>query len=102
MVPEKSQIREFSAHLFWDIDPNKLDIGKSKKTIIQRVLVYGLLKDWQLLVKIYGIDEIAATASTLRDLDQKSATFISLISGLSLNQFRCFTLRPSMPKHCNF
>lgn len=102
MLPVESEINQLSAHLFWDIDPNKLDIEKSKKTIIQRVLVYGLIKDWHILIKIYGVEEIATTASSLRDLDLKSASFVSLISGLPLNQFKCFTLKPLMPTHCNF
>ena len=102
MKPKASPIHQLSDHLFWDIDRNGLDIERSKKTIVQRVLEYGLLKDWKILVKTYGIEEIANTACTIRDLDIKSATFVALVSGYDQNQFLCYSLKPSMPKHCIF
>jgi len=98
----KSNIHSLSDHLFWDIDKNKLDIERSKKTIVQRVLDYGLMKDWKILVQIYGIEEIARTAINLRDLDIKSASFISMLSNTPLEKFSCYTSRQSMPQHMKF
>ncbi len=95
-------IQSFSDHLFWDVNKNKLDIDKSKKTIIQRVLNYGLIKDWNLLKELYGIDEIARTSINLRELDLKSATFISLLSSIPIENFVCYTSRQSTPQHWNF
>lgn len=97
-----SYINLLSDHLFWDVDKNKLDIEKSKKTIVQRVLDYGLMKDWKILVRIYGIKEIANTAKNLRDLDIKSASFISFLSNTPLEKFACYTSKQSMPPHMNF
>jgi hypothetical protein len=97
-----SYINLLSDHLFWDIDKNKLDIEKSKKTIVQRTLDYGLIKDWKILVQVYGIEEIARTAINLRDLDIKSASFISLLSHTPLEKFACYTSKQSMPQHMNF
>lgn len=40
--------------LFWDVDKNKLDITTDQKSIIERVLNYGVLSDWHWLVRTYG------------------------------------------------
>jgi hypothetical protein len=91
-----------SAHLFWDVNPDVLDFDRSKKLIIQRVLVYGLISDWRILLKTYGISEIAKTAVSLRDLDKKSASFIALLSKIPKEQFLCFSSKQSTPEHLNF
>ena len=77
LIRMKTPLYNLSQHLFWDADISNLDFEKSKKLIIQRVLDYGLINDWQIIYKEYGIQEIAKTAVSLRDLDIKSASFIS-------------------------
>jgi hypothetical protein len=91
-----------SAHLFWDVNPDDLNFDKNKKLIIQRVLDYGLISDWQILLKTYGISEIAKTAVSLRDLDKKSASFIALLSKIPKEQFLCYSSKQSTPEHLNF
>ena len=95
-------ISQLSGHLFWDINKDNLDIAKSKKIIIQRVLEYGLMKDWKLLQQIYTIQEIEETATKIRDLDPKAASFISLICNTPVENFACYTSKQSMPQHWNF
>jgi len=95
-------VRNLSPHLFWDVDVTSLDFDKSRKLIIQRVLDYGLITDWQILLKTYGIAEIAKTAITLRDLDKKSASFVSLLSKIPIEQFLCYTSKLSSPEHLIF
>ena len=75
MEPANLDIKKFSSHIFWDVDVNNLDIIRSKKLIVQRVLGYGLINDWKILLNLYGIAEIAETAVSLRDLDNKSVLF---------------------------
>ncbi|HUH17986.1 DUF6922 domain-containing protein [Albibacterium sp.] len=95
-------LSKFSSHLFWDVNRNSLDINRSRRLIVHRVLDYGLLKDWQLLVKVYGIKDISEISSTIKDLDIKSAAFVSLLSKTPLEQFSCFTTRRSIPQHSIF
>ncbi|MEI7595925.1 MAG: hypothetical protein WCK02_09275 [Bacteroidota bacterium] len=45
----------FSNHLFWDIDREKIDLERNAKWLIGRVLDYGLLIDWVIIRKYYGI-----------------------------------------------
>jgi hypothetical protein len=96
------QLNEFSSHIFWDVDVNKLDIDNSRKLIIKRVLDYGLMRDWNILIKIYSISEIAVTAATIRDLDKKSASFIAYLSNIPKDQFLCFSSKQLMPEHLTF
>ncbi len=97
-----SHLNNLSAHLFWDVNPDILNFEKNKKLIIQRVLNYGLFNDWQIIVKQYGISEIAKTAVSLRELDKKSAAFISLLSKIPQDQFQCFSSKQSTPQHLIF
>jgi len=95
-------ITQLSPHLFWDVDREKVDFNKNKKWLVQRVLEYGLLEDWLLLYKYYGIDEIAQIAVQLKDIDNKTMSFISVLSKIPKEKFLCYTTRQLTPKHWNF
>ncbi len=43
---------KFDRALFWDIDPETLDLGKHSRFIIERVLKKGSLEDWLYLKKM--------------------------------------------------
>ena len=95
-------IQQFSPHLFWDVDKEKLDIERNKRYIVKHVLNYGLMKDWNTLKKHYSIQQIGQEAMKIRDLDVVSASFIALIADLPLKQFRCYTIRQLFPPHWEF
>ena len=92
----------FSRALFWDIDPKNLDIEKHSKFIIRRVLQYGSIEDWENIKKIFGLNKIVSTAKTIKDLDKKTASFLSVIGNVTKKDFICYTTKPSTPKHWNF
>jgi hypothetical protein len=96
------QLINLSPHLFWDVDFKNIEFNKNKKLIIQRVLNYGLIGDWQIILKTYGISEIAKTAVSMRELDKKSASFVSLLSKIPKEDFLCYTTKPSIPQYLNF
>ncbi|MCF8297644.1 MAG: hypothetical protein K9J13_08900 [Saprospiraceae bacterium] len=98
----KNSIANFSQHLFWDIDKNKLDFEKSQKFIIQRVLDYGLINDWQIIYNYYGLKKIAEITTTIRDLDKKSISFIATLANIPRENFLCYTTKQSTPKHWDF
>ena len=102
MLDEAINFKNLSKHLFWDINAHNLDPQKNKKQIIQRVLDYGLISDWQIIYNYYGINKITKTALTIRDLDKKSASFISLLSKIPKEKFLCYTIQQSIPRHWNF
>ncbi len=96
------KLKTLSAHLFWDVDISILDFNKNKKLIIHRVLDYGLLTDWHIILNLYGIKEISKTATTIRDLDKKSMSFVSLLSKIPKEKFLCYTTKQSNPRHWDF
>ena len=93
------KLEDLSRHLFWDVNINELDIQKNRKQIIHRVLDYGLMDDWYIIQNYYGVKEIAEIALTIKDLDKKSASFISLISKIPKEKFLCYQ---STQRHWNF
>jgi hypothetical protein len=102
MGKKEININSLSPHLFWDVDSSTLSYDKNKAFIIKRVLDYGLIKDWQLIYQNLGIDEIANIAIDIKDLDPRSLSFISTISKIPKEKFRCYTFQQSIPKHWNF
>jgi len=101
-MQEKIKIESFSEHLFWDVDRNKLDFEKNKQFIIERILDYGLINDWNIIYNYYGIKKIAKISTKLRNLDKKSISFISTLSKIPKENFLCYTMKQSTPKHWDF
>lgn len=103
MFQEKCvNIQDFSNHLFWDVDRNDFDVDKNFSFLVKRVLEYGVLKDWMLLYNNFGLDKITLEAKKLRSLDTKSMHFIARLSNTSIEEFKCYTLKQSIPGHWNF
>lgn len=92
-------IADFSPHLFWDVDKENLEMEKSKKFIIPRVLEYGIINDWKIIQQYYGINEIVEIAKNVRTLDNRAWMFIASLANISPESFRCYTTKQSMPRH---
>ncbi len=95
------KIADFSSHLFWDVDRDKLDWELNKAQIVKRVLEYGLLCDWELIHQQYGIKQLGEICKDLRALDERSLGFISVLTGIPKESFRCYILKQSTPRHWN-
>ncbi len=98
----KSQIELLSKHLFWDTEITKIDIQKNKSFIIQRVLEFGLWNDWKIIINCYGLKEIGLVATQFRTLDLKALAFIINITGLSIEDFRCYTSTQLTKTHWSY
>ena len=91
-----------SKHLFWDVDTSGSDENKHTQYIISQVLKFGLYSDWQIILKQYGLELIINSALHIRDLDRRTASFLSIISGVPKSKFPCYTTKQYFPKHWNF
>lgn len=91
-----------SPFLFWDVSPVKVDFEKSKIWIIKRVLMYGLLQDIKFIFLYYGKKEIANIAINIRELDKRTASFVSLITDTPIENFICCTIKQLPQPHWNF
>jgi len=88
-----------SKHLFWDINPDKLDWEINKKTIIIRVLERGTLEEWNCIVKIYSLENITEILKNYRDLNPIDLNFIATITLTPKENFRCFNTKLSTNQH---
>jgi hypothetical protein len=95
-------IHSLSGHLFWDVDISKLDEDIDSKYIIKKVLLYGLYADFKKILNYYGLKKIIDTAVNSREIDKKTASFLSVISGIPTSRFACYITEQSRPKHWNF
>jgi hypothetical protein len=91
----------FSRNLFWDIDPDTLDLELHRKYVVARVLTYGTLEDWRLLLRRFTLPSIIAVAQTLRTLDPRALSFLCAIGHVQRESFRCYILRQSNPTPWN-
>jgi len=99
MQAKKLCIANFSSGLFWDINPETLDCDKHINYIVRRVLEVGTLADWNLLCQQLSLPGIVKIAQKLRSIDKKSLNFLSVVSRIPQEQFRCCTQKPSTPTH---
>ena len=70
------------AHLFWDTDPDTLDMEQHRVYIIERVLEHGREEDARWLFRQYSRSAIAEIVNTSRRLSQKSKNYWGIILGL--------------------
>jgi hypothetical protein len=101
-MSNEEYIREFSDIIFWDAVRNHIDLVRHAPYVVQRVLEYGQIKDWELLLSYYGLEKIASISKNLRTLEPRALAFISTISRIPPEQFRCYNTRQLTPEHCNF
>ncbi|MDR2556577.1 MAG: hypothetical protein LBC49_02555 [Bacteroidales bacterium] len=92
----------FSKNLFWDVDVNDLDMEKHKSFIVARVLDYGTWDDWKKMKNYYGLEELGKISQNLRSIFPESLSFISTVTNIPQEKFRCYTLLQSKSPHWNF
>lgn len=95
-------LSQFSRHLFWDADREAIDLEKNAPYVVQRVLEYGLLDDWRLLRKYYGLERIAQISMQLRSLEEKALVFICTLTNTKKDDYRCYILRQSNLQPWNY
>ncbi len=78
----------FSDHLFWDCDD--VDLDKNEVWLCQRVLEYGVLTDWEMLVKLYGKARIREAVLKMRTLKDKPRAFVCCVLNIEENSLRCY------------
>jgi ribosomal protein S8 len=94
-------INDFSPHLFWDVNLQELNFEKHKTHIIQKVLEYGLIKDWEIIKRFYGLETIKEVSLNLRSLDAVTLSFLSAIFKINKTEFRCFKQSQLFPNLWN-
>lgn len=94
-------IKNFSQHLFWDVDLATFDLEKHYVHMIQKVLEYGKMSDWNLLKSLYGLDKIKEVSLNLRSVDAVTLSFLSTIFNIDKSEFRCYKHRQLVQNYWN-
>lgn len=66
------------------------DFEKHKVHLINKVLEYGLLSDWDLLKLVYGLETIKEVSLNLRSLDVVTLSYLSALFNIDKTEFRCY------------
>ena len=78
--------------LFWDFDFDKLDWNRSYRTIIERVLDKGDIRDWEEMIKFYGKENVIKALKTdITYLSDMTMEAVCKYFQLSKKQLRCYT-----------
>ena len=102
MKKDLPKISDLSPHLFWDCDQSSINWEEHSRFLVRRILELGLDNDWQILKQKYGVLKIGKIATQLRSLDPKALNFISIVADIPPNNFRCYTLRQSIPHYSGY
>lgn len=89
-----NRIADFSKHLFWDVDPSKLDLNKNKKLIIERVIQRGSRNDLNKLLSSYNRSEIREVLTQIGWLSEKDLAFVHVFFDIPYNELKCYSKRP--------
>lgn len=81
------------------MDVSTLNFDKHKEYIVQRVLEYGVMKDFVLLTNYFSLNQFKNIAINLRSLDDRTLNFIATITNTPIQDFRCYTLKQSQQIH---
>ena len=100
-MDKKITVADFSPHLFWDVDSEKFDLEKYAVQMIQKVLEFGKIEDWELLKLYYGLEKIKNVSLNLRSLDAVTLSFVSTIFKIDKKEFRCYKHRQLVPNYWN-
>ena len=95
-------INDLSTHLFWDVDVMAMDFEKSKEQIIYKVLEFGVMKDWLIIKKVYGLETVRKVSLQFRSLDVVTLSFLSHLFQIEKSNFRCYKLKQSSQNCWNY
>lgn len=102
MENQKYTAHSLSPHLFWDVNISEVDLENHASFILERVMRYGQLSDWILLKKVYGLAKIKSIALEIRELDDFSISFLSLILNVKKENFRCYKQKQFQPSFWDY
>lgn len=95
-------ILNLSPALFWDVKLDEISETDNSSFIIQRVCSNGTWNDWLMIREYYGIEKLKTELINARYLDNKSLSFFSELFNVSMEKFRCYTIKQSTKKLWNY
>jgi hypothetical protein len=89
-MEDKGFLGRLSQYLFWDCNVNMLDPNIDKKLILERVFARGTENDEKEIFNYYGKKTIKNTILDIKYFDKKTLNYLSIIFGVSKENFKCY------------
>lgn len=94
-------IEALSPHLFWDTPPENIDRQVHRAFIVERVMGYGRMSDWETIKRWYGREGLREIVTELRQLDDFSLAFLCLVLDLKKEDFKWYIQKQYHPNFWN-
>ncbi len=90
---------ELRKSLFWDANPENIDLDKDAPFIIERVLERGTTAEWQFIKQKYGLEKIKSEALNASYLTKTTLHFCSVYFSEPFENFRSWQKQMELPEN---
>lgn len=87
--------------LFWDVEFDKLDAGKHKRIIIERVLTLGNLDEFLFILNTYDNQTLINIIQQVGYIDPKTLSFVVSFFNINKKGLNCYIKKQSVTTHWN-
>jgi len=87
--------------IFWEIDPQKLDLDINKAIVIERILSFGNMEELKFLMSYYSTKTLLEVIKKTGYLDPKTFEFVISFFHIKKEEMKCFSRKQLVPKHWN-
>ena len=87
--------------LFWEYDYAKIDWGKMKNLVVQRVIERGRIDDFYAILNMYGLDGVVEEIKSLPYLNAKDQAFVCSVFNINRKDLKCCSKKQSASQHWN-
>ena len=84
-------LKKLSQRLFWDVDPDTINVDLHRRYVIQRVLERGSIEDLKVTIAHYTMPTLVAEAQQIRSLDPVTLAFAACLGNVKEDSFRCYS-----------
>jgi hypothetical protein len=89
-MKDNNILSKLSKSLFWDYNIDMLDPNIDRNLILERIFTRGTENDEKEVFNYYGRNVIKDTVLNIKYFDKKTLNYLSIIFGVSKEQFKCY------------
>lgn len=102
VAQQEYPIAALSKRMFWDTPIENIHGFEHRHFIIERVMRYGQMSDWEVIKQWYGRDVMREVVVELRDLENISIAFLCVVLDLKKEDFKCYRQKQSHPSFWDY
>ncbi len=93
-------VPNLNSRFFWDLRIDSIDWQRDSAFVIERIIERGSQTEWRELVRFYGRKKVVDTiVHDVNYLPEEIIDEVCSFFELKPIDLKCFTKRPSIPKH---